>query len=83
MNILLEISKDHSLQKRFEIMDLTSDCSDFRFETRPRGYKTMFMLSSAEHEIFLLINVELPTILGISTFMGKKNSILGLINILS
>ena len=27
---------------------------------------------------FLLINVEMPTIVGISTFMSRKNSILGL-----
>ena len=26
---------------------------------RPQGYKTFFMLNSAEHEIFLLINLKL------------------------
>ena len=36
------------------------------------------MLSSAEHEIFLLINVKMSTIVGILTFMSKKNNILGL-----
>ena len=36
------------------------------------------MLNSAEHDIFLLINVEMPTIVGILTFMCRKNSILGL-----
>ena len=37
------------------------------------------MLNSAEHEIFLLINVEMPTTtVGISAFMSRKNSILGL-----
>ena len=41
---------------------------------RPRGYKTFFML----HEIFLLINDKMPTIVGILTFMSRKNSILGL-----
>ena len=30
--------------------------------TRPLGYKTFFMLNSAEHENFLLINVKMPTI---------------------
>ena len=44
----------------------------------PWGYKTFFMLNSAEHEIFLLINVEMPTVVGSSTFMSRKNSILGL-----
>ena len=43
-----------------------------------RGYKTFFMLNWTEHEIFLLINVKLPTIVGILTFMCGKNSILGL-----
>ena len=67
----------------------------------PRGYKTFFMLNSAEHEIlithkykkirklnifqaqtkptmlfFLLINVKMPTIVGILTFMSRKNSML-------
>ena len=36
------------------------------------------LLNSAEHEIFLLINVKMPTIVGILTFMSKKNSIIGL-----
>ena len=45
---------------------------------RPRGYKTCFMLSSTEHELFLLINVKMSTIVGILTFMSGKNSIIGL-----
>ena len=44
----------------------------------PRGYKTVFMLNSNGHEIFLLINVKMPTIVGILTFISGKNSILGL-----
>ena len=46
--------------------------------SRPRGYKTFSMLNSTEHEIFLLINVKMPTIVGILTFMSRKNSIIGL-----
>ena len=47
--------------------------------SRPPGYKTFFMLNSIEHEFFsLLINVKMPTILGILTFMRRKNSIHGL-----
>ena len=67
----------------------------------PRGYKTFFMLNSAEHEIsnahkykknqeiqafsrsgklkmlfFLLINVKMPTFVGILTFMSRKNFML-------
>ena len=37
-----------------------------------------FMLNSTENEIFLLINVKMPTIFGILTFMSGKNSIPGL-----
>ena len=33
------------------------------------------MLNSAEHENFLLINVKMPTIVGILTFLSRKNSI--------
>ena len=46
--------------------------------TWPRGYKTFFLLNSTEHEIFLPINVKMPTIVGILTFISWKNSILGL-----
>ena len=36
------------------------------------------MLNSDEHDFFQLINVEMPTAIGISTFMSRINSILGL-----
>ena len=36
------------------------------------------MLNSAGHEIFLLINVKMPTIVGILTFISWKISTLGL-----
>ena len=36
------------------------------------------MLSSAEHENFPVHNVKMPIIDGILTFLGRKNSILGL-----
>ena len=39
---------------------------------RPQGYKKFVMLNSAEHEHFLLINVKMPTIVGILTFMSRK-----------
>ena len=67
--------------------------------TRARGYKTFFMLNSAEHEIlnahkykksqeiqhflgsdklimlfFMFINVKMPTIVVILTFMSRKIS---------
>ena len=71
------------------------------FSTWPRGYKTVFMLNSIEHEIlnahkyknikkfsffsgsdkprilfFPLINVKMPTNVGILTFMSRKNFML-------
>ena len=36
------------------------------------------MLNSAEHDFFLLINVKMPTIVGILTYMSRKSSIVGL-----
>ena len=48
------------------------------YADRHRGYKENFMLNSAEHEIVLLINVKMPTNVGILTFASRKNSILGL-----
>ena len=45
----------------------------------PEVIKLFFMLNSTEHDFFLLINVKRPTILvGILTFMSRKNSILSL-----
>ena len=38
----------------------------------------LFLLNSVEHEIFLLINVKMPSVVGILLFMSRKNSILGL-----
>ena len=66
---------------------------------RPRGYKKIFMLNSAEHEICpanksqitnngkffhsklsmkisLLINMKMPTIVGIFIFISRENSML-------
>ena len=67
---------------------------------RAQGYKTFFMLNSAENEIcsaykklntknvnfflqsraehekFLLINIKMPTIVGILIFISKKNFML-------
>ena len=45
---------------------------------KPRGHKAFFMLNSIEPKIFLLINVKMPTMIGILTFMSRENSILGL-----
>ena len=52
----------------------------------PQDYKTFSMLNSAEHpcsiqlsvKFFLFINVKMPTIVGILTFLSRNNSIVGL-----
>ena len=42
---------------------------------RPRGYKTFFMLNSQlSMKIFLLMNVKMPTIVGILTFANRKKA---------
>ena len=46
-------------------------------QPRLRGYKTFSMFNSTKHEIFLPINVKLPTIVGILTFISRENSIIG------
>ena len=54
---------------------MDSDCSSFW----PRGYKTFFPCSTQLNvNCFLLINVKMPTIVVILTFLCRKNSILGL-----
>ena len=42
----------------------------------PRGYKTFLCSAQLSMKFFLLINVKMPTIVGILTFMSGKNSIL-------
>ena len=45
---------------------------------RPRGYNTFSCSTQRSMKFFLLINVKMPINDGILTFMGGKNSILGL-----
>ena len=49
-------------------------CIDYK----PPGYKTFSCSTQLSMKFFLLINVKMPTIVGILTFMSVKNSILGL-----
>ena len=44
----------------------------------PRGYKTFSCSIQLSMKFFLLINVKMPTIVGILTFMSRTNSILDL-----
>ena len=45
---------------------------------RSKGYKTKSCSTQLSMKFFLLISVKLPTIVGILTFMSRKNSILSL-----
>ena len=45
-----------------------------RIRSRPRGYKTFFMLNSADHEIYPVHNVKMPTVIGILTFISMINT---------
>ena len=40
----------------------------------PQGYKTFFMLNSAEHKLILLINVKMPTVVVILTIISMINT---------
>ena len=40
--------------------------------TRPRGYKTLFMLNSDEHEIFSANELKMPMIVGIFIFISRE-----------
>ena len=42
------------------------------------SYEKKFMLNSAEHESFPLINVKMPILVGILTIISRKNSNIGL-----
>ena len=46
--------------------------------TRPRGYKKISCSTQLSMKIFLLVNVKMPTVVGILTFTSRKNSIPGL-----
>ena len=47
-----------------------------RFQNRPRAYKTFFFLCSTKlsTKFILLINVKMPTIAGILTFISRINA---------
>ena len=47
-------------------------------KTRPRGYKKISCSTQMSMKFFQLINIKMPTVVGILTFMTRKNSISGL-----
>ena len=54
--------------------DIENNSTTGQHAVRPRGYKTFSMLNSAEHEIILPINVKMPTIVGMLTFISMINT---------
>ena len=46
-------------------------------KTGPKVIKLFTYSTQLSMKFFLLINSGMPTVVGISTFMGRKNSILG------
>ena len=47
----------------------------YNLGARPQGYKTFFMLNStSEYEFIPLINIKMPTIVGILTFINRINT---------
>ena len=53
--------------------DFTS-FSSFSLKDRPRGYKTFLCSTQLSMKIILLINVKMPTIVGILTFISRINT---------
>ena len=61
-------------------LEMQSYTSGMYFNEQPGSEVIKFFSCSTQLSIkfFLLINVKMPTIVGILTFMSRKNSILGL-----
>ena len=65
--------ENHKWLKYGPPRSLGSNC--FSKEVWPRGYKTFFMLNSAEHEIYPAHNVKMPTSVDILTLISMINTI--------
>ena len=68
---------------KYSIADFYRKCSlsmawDIHYNFRAQGYKTFFCSTQLSMTFFLLINIKMPTIVGILTFMSGKSSISGL-----
>ena len=53
-------------------------CIGYSIKAWARGYKTFSCSTQLSMKFSLLINVQMPTIVGILTCMSRKNNILGL-----
>ena len=58
--------------------DMDINSADFLAQSGPEVIKLFPCSPQLSMKFFLLINVKMPTIVGILTFMSGKNSILGL-----
>ena len=59
-------------------MILVSHLKTYVMESGPKVIKLFSCSTQLSMKFFLPINVKMPTIVGILTFMNRKNSILGL-----
>ena len=65
---------DEDLRRYFHADRCESPDTGQRSKFRPGGFKTFCMLNSSEHKFILLINVKMPTIVGILTFISRINT---------
>ena len=70
IHVLVIASVIHSSSK---VVDNTLD-----YQFRPRGYRNISCSTKLKKKFFLLINVKMPTNVGILTMISRKNSTLGL-----
>ena len=60
------------------VYNMSCTCHEYHMKPGPEVIKLFPCSTQLSMKFFLLINVKMPTIVGISTFMSRKNSILGL-----
>ena len=67
-----------TLDYQLEVTELPSYAIPVRIQSRPQVIKLFSCSTQLSMKFFLLINVNMPTIVGILTFRSGKKSILGL-----
>ena len=79
---------DYSLESilsKVDFFNLILDCFQYVYEilttmdiflckSRPRGYKTFFMLNSVKHELYSAHKCSMQTIIGTLTFISMINA---------
>ena len=64
--------------KEWTVMEFASLTREAGDKTSPEVIKKISCSTQLSMKFFLLINVKMPTIVGVLTFMSRNNSILGL-----